>query len=108
MSDLERVIFGQGEAVRPWLTGAEPIRRGPDTQAEIDRCLSCPYPECVNCLARTERRTEAGPGRPKKVSAPEIRSARDSGLRPIQIAAKLGVSKRTVYRALAAPNGATA
>lgn len=107
MNDLERVIFGGGEAVRPWLTGAEPIRRGPDTQEEIDRCLACPYPECVNCIGRSDRGAADRPGRPRKVGSFEIRSAILDGLRPPQVAVKFGVSKRTVYRALAATNGAT-
>lgn len=103
MSDLERMICGRGRAVLPWKAGTEPIRRGPDTQAEIDRCLTCPYPECVNCLSRTESgRADGTVGRPEKASSLEIYSAWESNLSAGQIAAKLGVSKRTVYRKLSA------
>ena len=72
MSDLERMICGRGRADLPWRVGTEPIRRGPDTQAEIDRCLNCPYPECVNCLSRTESGMADGSvGRPEKASSME-------------------------------------
>ena len=85
---IEVYIF----AARPWDSpdAHVPLKRIPaQKQAEIDKCLNCPFSEkdCVNCHARAT-----------KNSRDHIRVVVNEGGSAYEISRALGVSIRTAQR----------
>lgn len=62
-------------------------------QSEIERCLSCPYAQCVDCVCKKESAGKVG--RPH-TDYEEIRRFAARGFSNLQISTILGVSERTV------------
>lgn len=74
----------------------------PDTPEQIERCLNCTYPECVNCLSTRGASCEAEfdkPGRPHRFSDQTLVSLLDEGKSLREISAMLSVTVQAVrYR----------
>lgn len=90
----------------PWNAappGSPPMRSSNrDTPEQIERCLNCPYPECVNCLSPrgTSREAEFNkPGRPNRFSDQTLTALLDEGKSLREISAMLSVTVQAVrYR----------
>lgn len=73
-----------------------------DTPEQIERCLHCPYPECVNCLSTRGASCGAEfdkPGRPHRFSDQTLVSLLEEGKSLREISAMLSVTVQAVrYR----------
>lgn len=73
-----------------------------DTPEQIERCLHCPYPECVNCLRNARSPNEGmfdNPGRPHRFSDQTLTALLDEGKSLREISAMLSVTVQAVrYR----------
>lgn len=73
-----------------------------DTPEQIERCLHCPYPECVNCLSNARSPNEGmfdNPGRPHRFSDQTLVSLLEEGKSLREISAMLSVTVQAVrYR----------
>ena len=73
-----------------------------DTLEQIERCLHCPYPECVNCLSNARSPNEGmfdNPGRPHRFSDQTLVSLLEEGKSLREISAMLSVTVQAVrYR----------
>ena len=73
-----------------------------DTPEQIERCLHCPYPECVNCLSNARSPKEGmfdNPGRPHRFSDQTLVSLLEEGKSLREISAMLSVTVQAVrYR----------
>lgn len=73
-----------------------------DTPEQIERCLHCPYPECVNCLSNARSSNKGmfdNPGRPNRFSDQTLASLLDEGKSLREISAMLSVTVQAVrYR----------
>ena len=63
-------------------------------QEEIQKCLNCQYPECVNCLSPDGRYGKIAKKHSKWKDA--IQSGVDKGLNDRQIGELLGIDRKTV------------
>ncbi len=89
-------ISGGIHAVYPWFSPESGglIRRTQDAQEQIDRCLCCPYPECIDCVACGGRHTGRPNGRPSRYDPEQLRQVLHLSDR--QICTILCVSIRTL------------
>ena len=63
-------------------------------QQEIQMCLTCPFPKCVNCLSnRADKRM-----RRQMYRIEQVRDLAGRGLPDNQIAKYLGIGTATVFR----------
>lgn len=73
-----------------------------DTPEQIEHCLHCPYPECVNCLSNARSPNEGmfdNPGRPHRFSDQTLVSLLEDGKSLREISAMLSVTVQAVrYR----------
>lgn len=85
----------------------EPTRRESyysEPQENIEKCMNCPLPECVNCLAGGKT-TATKAGRPRTVSAERLQEMIALGISAQEVCEALGISKSTFYRNIKASKG---
>lgn len=87
--------YGISHATRPWEPAAVSGLRchivSYDTPAQIQRCQTCKWPECINCLAQPVARGT------RKARQDEFMRLYDRGETDSGIAATMGVTQQAVY-----------
>lgn len=66
---------------------------------EVDRCLNCEKPRCVDCIGR-EARCQNSKRKFKDIDAEEFIEMYNSGESILSMAEKLGVDRRLLWRRL--------
>ena len=76
------------------------IARLPMPKAEdVERCMNCPYDDCLNCMgSKGQRRKYVSAGRPPVCDIEKIRRLVNAGRTNREICEEVGCSKPTLAR----------